>query len=105
MTYGTRPLLDFQECGVFAVSGFQLFFIGKITNLGSWGSSEYLRLVGLAPHHSKSGRMRYLTSHSRTLLFFEVLGAFECQTIHSLAAAQQHSTTQHPTLTASKTGR
>ena len=44
--------------------------------------------------------MRYLTSHSQTLLFVELLGTLECQTIHSLATAQEHSMTQHPTLTA-----
>jgi hypothetical protein len=47
MTYGTRAFLDFQECGVFVVSDFQLFFIGKTANLGGWGSSEYLSIVDL----------------------------------------------------------
>jgi hypothetical protein len=41
-------VLDFQECGVFVVSGFQLFVIGKIPNiaLGSFGISEHCRSQG-----------------------------------------------------------
>ena len=53
--------------------------------------------------------LRAITPHNRTLLCFEILyvqvGTRESQTIISLAAAQQHSTTQHLTLTASKTER